>query len=86
MEFKETASGEGSYYSFKDGNVHLEEDSSVDLLTYFNAFSAIKWKKYTNINSLSLYVDFEGEAWAELVHLSEEGLRSLASWKLLIHH
>ena len=76
-------SGEGSYYSFKDGNVHLEEDSSVDLLTYFNAFSAIKWKKYTNINSLSLYVDFEGEAWAELVHLSEEGLRSLASWKLL---
>lgn len=75
-------SGEGSYYSFEDGNVHLEEDSSVDLLTYFNAFSAIKWKKYTNIDSLSLYVDFEGEAWAELVHLSEEGLRSLASWKL----
>ena len=54
----------------------------MDLLTYFNAFSAIKWKKYTNIDSLSLYVDFEGEAWAELVHLSEEGLRSLASWKL----
>ena len=76
-------SGEGSYYSFKDGNVHLEKDSSVDLLTYFNAFSAIKWKKYTNIDSLSLYVDFEGEACAELVHLSEEGLRSLTSWKLL---
>lgn len=74
--------GERVYYSFEEQNVHLKKNSSVDLLTYFNSFSAVKWKKYTNVDQLSMYLDFEGEALAKIIHLSEYGKSVLASWKL----
>ena len=78
--------GEQAYYSFEDRKVYLKKKSSVDLLTYFNAFSAVKWKKYTNVEHLSTYLDFEGEAIAEAIHISEHGERVLASWKLKADH
>ncbi|WP_288957493.1 hypothetical protein [uncultured Desulfovibrio sp.] len=74
--------GERAYYSFGDKTVHLKKDSSVDLLTYFNAFSAVKWKKYTNVDQVSMYLDFEGEARAEAIHICEKGKSVLAAWKL----
>lgn len=74
--------GERAYYSFEDKTVHLKKDSSVDLLTYFNAFSAVKWKKYTNVDQVSMYLDFEGEARAEAIHICEKGKSVLAAWKL----
>lgn len=76
--------GERAYYSFEDKTVHLKKDSSVDLLTYFNAFSAVKWKKYTNVDHLSAYLDFAGEALAEIIHISEKGKSVLAAWKLKV--
>lgn len=78
--------GERAYYSFEDRNVYLKKKSSVDLLTYFNAFSTIKWKKYTNVDQISMYLDFEGEARAEAIHISEHGKSVLASWKLKADH
>lgn len=73
---------ERAYYSFEDKRIYLKKNSSVDLLTYFNAFSAVKWKKYTNVEHLSAYLDFAGEATAEAVHIHEEGKSILASWKV----
>lgn len=77
---------ERAYYSFEDKRVYLKKNSSVDLLTYFNAFSAVKWKKYTNVEHLSIYLDFAGEATAEVIHICEEGKKVLASWKIKVHN
>jgi hypothetical protein len=77
-------SGEHAYYSFVDKCVHMNKDSSVDLLTYFNAFSAIKWKKYTNVDSISIYITFKGKAQAEIIHISECGTIELAMWELRV--
>ncbi len=75
--------GDRSYCSYNDQKVHLGKDSFVDLLTYFNAFSAVKWKKYTNVDRLSIYLDFEGAAKAEIIHIMEgEEARVVASWRL----
>ncbi len=74
-----------AFYSFEDKSVHLK-NASVDCLTYFNAFSAVKWKKYTNVEDLALYLDFIGEAKAELIHIDEGGQRVLAAWQLLSNH
>ncbi len=68
-------SGTSVYYSFEDGYVHMEKNTSVDLLTYFNAFSACKWHKYTNIENLSAYIDFQGEADVFIVHKDKTGQR-----------
>ena len=74
--------GEQAFHSFEDGYVHLATGTGVDLLTYFNSFSAVKWQKYTNVDSLSAWVDFQGEGLAEIVHLSDVGTFVLASWNL----
>lgn len=74
--------GEKCYYSFEDGNVYLKKNSSVDLLTYFNAFSVEKWKKYTNVEQFSAYLDFQGEATAEAVHVSDSGSCVITAWHL----
>lgn len=70
------------YYSFEDGLVHLFKDTSVDLLTYFNAFSACKWYKYTNIRNLSVYIDFIGNAEVFIVHKDKWGERVLRSYSV----
>ncbi len=79
--------GSYSYYCFDDQSVHLEKDSFVNLLTYFNAFSAVKWKKYTNVDQISIYLDFEGSAKADVIHLTEGSeVKVFASWKLEADH
>ena len=70
-------SGENIYYSFEDFCIHMGKDTSVDLLTYFNAFSACKWRKYTNIRNISAYIDFSGEADICIVHKDEHGESNL---------
>ena len=75
-------SGQRSYYSFEDSSLHMKKDSSIDMLTYFNSFSAVKWKKYTNVNQLSLYIDITGEVYADIIHLDTYGKIVLSSWKI----
>lgn len=72
-----------AWYSFEDGHVYLKKGASADLLTYFNSFSCEKWRKYTNVDQLSLYLDFKGEALAELLVQTHKGAMPIASWRLL---
>lgn len=60
-----------AYFSFEDRYIHFGENTCADLLTYFNAFSACKWAKYTNIKNISIYIDFIGKADIILVHKDE---------------
>lgn len=78
--------GDQAYYSFENNQINLRKNSSVDLLTYFNAFSAVKWKKYTNIECLSVYLDFMGEARAEIIHICGRGKTILGIWHLKANH
>lgn len=74
--------GENVYFSFEDSNVYLGKNTSVSLITYFNSFSAIKWKKYTNVRNLSLYLDFKGKAITELFYLSKTYKISICQWDI----
>lgn len=54
-------------YVKKDGEVYLSHDKIVMMKgsickfsTYFNSFSLNKWKKYTNINNLTLRINLNG--------------------------
>lgn len=76
-------SGSNIYYSFEDSCVHMGKDTSVDLLTYFNAFSACKWGKYTNIRDISAYIDFSGDADICIVHKDERGERNLYCYSVV---
>ena len=76
-------SGSNIYYSFEDACVHMGKETSLDLLTYFNAFSACKWAKYTNIENLSAYIDFMGIADIIIVHKDEFGERNIYGLSLI---
>lgn len=42
--------------------------SIVDFNSYFNAFPSSKWKKYTDVSSVSLILDIQGEVEVTLYH------------------
>lgn len=46
----------------KQGKLLLSKNASVDLLTYFNCFSIIKWKQYTTLKKLIVSGVVEGKA------------------------
>lgn len=71
-----------AWFSFEDGHVRMKKSSSADLLTYFNAFSAGKWQKYTNVTDLDIYLDFQGKALVDVVLLGSKGKVNLRSWRL----
>ncbi len=75
-----------AYYYYEDKSVRLGAGSSVDLVTYFNAFSSCKWKKYTNVDTISVFLDFEGMAVAQIVHETIYGESILSSWNLNTAH
>lgn len=74
--------GNGVYYSFEDKYVHFDEEGTLDLLTYFNAFSTCKWSKYTNVKNLSMFFDLRGKASVSLVHQTEQGQKVLDKFSL----
>ena len=69
-----------SYFSHEDKTIHLYENSAVDLLTYFNSFSTMKWVKYTNVRNLSVYLDIKGNA--EVSVISRKG----DEWRVIDRH
>lgn len=56
-----------SFFSHDDRTIHLYENSAVDLLTYFNSFSTMKWMKYTNVRNISVYLEIKGNAEVSVV-------------------
>ena len=56
-----------------DGELQLPAGTTVDLLTYFNCFSIIKWKQYTTINKLIISGVIEGKANVSIFSIGESG-------------
>lgn len=45
-----------------DRSVSISAGSNIDLLTYFNCFSVIKWKEYTTLKTLVITGEIDGKA------------------------
>ena len=75
-------SNETSFYSFEKKCAIMSKETDLDLTTYFNAFSACKWGKYTNISTIKIGFDFQGEALVHIIHHSKN--KSIILKKLLI--
>lgn len=54
----------------KNDGIVLDENEILDLRTYFNIFSCAKWRKYTEINTVTLTLDFKGELNIQIWHLN----------------
>lgn len=68
------------YYRVKGGaaeaetsEVVLKRQGILDLVTYFNSFSAGKWKKYTKLKCLEIALDFSGHISVALYHKKMAG-------------
>lgn len=73
--------GNKTFYSFDKKNIYIQNESSVSLLTYFNSFSVEKWKKYTNIEHISAYIDILGKGRVEIIHIGKYGSNIISVWK-----
>ena len=54
--------GSGGRSAAEKGQIRLGPGVRADFLTYFNAFSAMKWRRHTNVRDLRVYVDIRGLA------------------------
>lgn len=57
----------------ESGVCHLKKGDSISFDTYYNAFSAGKWKKYTTVKTLSFCVRAQGNLEVSLYHGDIEG-------------
>lgn len=64
------------YFRAKQGQIEVSEDRvgipagvSLDLTTYFNAFSAVKWMKYTKVKRCFITLEYSGSMKLEVMHL-----------------
>ncbi len=69
-----------SYFSSEDKIIHLFNDGSADLLTYFNSFSAMKWAEFTNVDNLSVFLDLKGFAEVSIDAQFEDSRVSIARY------
>lgn len=67
--------------SVENGVFTLQKGSVLDFLTYFNTFSAGKWKKYTQVETLQLMFEFCGQLFVSVYH--EKNIGSVKASKLL---
>lgn len=58
---------------FNAREISLEQGGILDLTTYFNSFSAGKWKKYTKVQNLNFTLDFCGRISVTLYHKKIKG-------------
>ncbi|WP_294157967.1 glycosyltransferase [uncultured Selenomonas sp.] len=64
---------------YRKGERFLQAGGSVDLGTYFNAFSLAKWLRYTMLEALALELHFTGTARVTLYGRSESGTQGIVS-------
>lgn len=67
-------------YSFEKQALFMEAGGKADFLTYFNAFSAGKWKKFTNVSKIGFFLLVKGHCDLEITHLTKRGLAPLYKW------
>ena len=65
--------GENSFFSYLDNRVYFRTNTILDLCTYFNSFSACKWVKYTNVKNVSMWLEFQGNAFVNIISFDEYG-------------
>lgn len=56
----------------------LPPGTELDLGTYFNAFSACKWKKYTRISDVCVMLEYKGGMKLEIRHITNAGKETAA--------
>ena len=61
-------SDDGCITSMNDGYCRVPKGKTLSFDTYFNSISIGKWKKYTKLNNLSLYIKSEGTMLLRLYH------------------
>ena len=44
----------------EDGHLFVPKGEAVSFLTYFNSFSAGKWREYTRVRDVEAVLEFEG--------------------------
>lgn len=69
-----------SWFSFESGNIHMRQGSTVNFLSYFNAYSVGNWRRHTNARNVWLYLELEGSAYADLSLQTETGTISVSLW------
>lgn len=47
---------------YQEEDASLAFEGSLDLLTYFNAFSAVKWSRYASVDDVTLHLELVGDA------------------------
>ncbi len=68
------------YYSYEKNHICILSGGKLDLLTYFNSFSGMKWKKYTNVNKIKSYIEVQGKAKISVVGKYSQSIITLASY------
>ena len=58
--------------SAQQGTLFLSKNASVDLLTYFNCFSIIKWKQYTTLKKLVISGVITGKATVRIFTIGKD--------------
>lgn len=56
----------------QQGMLFLSKEASVDLLTYFNCFSIIKWKQYTTLKELIITGNISGKATVKIFTIGKK--------------
>ena len=59
--------GERMRYDAEQGILCLPKYRVADFMSYLNAFSSHKWKKYTNLQAVKLHLQLQGKGKVRLV-------------------
>ena len=57
-----------SCFDSSENTIFLPRKQRLYLDTYFNSFSVSKWRKYTNLNNLTLQLDLKGDICVQIYH------------------
>ena len=68
MYFRMNEDDKRSYYIPEERAVHMKSWQYLYFDTYFNSFSAAKWRKYTNLQNLKLRLELKGAFRIQIMH------------------
>ncbi len=80
-------SKENCYFN-ETGGLTFHKGEKLDLKTYFNVFSDLKWRKYTGVSKINIQIEAEGELEITVFHLSlkDKDVQKKIRLKTLFNH
>ena len=69
----------GNLLDIKDASICLKKNQTLDFATYFNLFSARKWKIYTSIRDVRIQLHIRGNYKITVYEVSQQQKRELYS-------